>query len=164
MDRILPYFCESRVAFSPFGFRKGSTTGAAALTAIAVYCAIIQRVTARTGTSFCEFAWRSNAVCKSREWQRTSFAVCPSYTEFVCRQQFLVRPRPAKSTWLGIACTKPYAAKSSSNSLTHGAFLSQFAESYVLTFTEFFAQFHRQRRIEFSFMGRTRDRQFAASI
>jgi len=53
--------------------------------------------------------------------------------------------------WLGIAGTKPYATKLS---LTHGAFLSQFAESDVLTFTEFPAQFFRQRRIEFSFMGR----------
>jgi hypothetical protein len=45
--------------------------------------------------------------------------------------------------------------KSSSNSFTHGAFLSQFAESYVLVFTKFLQQFRRQRWIEFSFMGRT---------
>jgi hypothetical protein len=58
----------------------------------------------------------------------------------------------------------PYATKESSNSFTHGAFLSQFAESYVLTFTEFFPPFRRQRRIEFSFMGTIRDKQFAAPI
>ena len=90
MDGVLPYFCKGRVAFSPFRFRKGSTTGTAAVTTAVGYCAIIQRVTARMGTSFCEFAWRSNAVRKPREWQRTTFAVCPPYTEFVCRQQFLV--------------------------------------------------------------------------
>jgi len=64
------------------------------------------------------------------------------------------------SKWVGIAGTKPYTTKSSSNSLTHSTFPSQFA----FTFAEFFTQFRRQRWIEFVFMGRTRDRQFVASV